>query len=214
LAHVIAIRGEVEMMGRALIRQASIPAVVLLCVLLSAVLVVGACGSTATGLKTYADADYSFSFEYPASWQLQKGGSADITAGGSSSGSVGVYDPKGAVAQKTYIDVAQVSVYKLNQTVDDSMMPQIKTEVESVLASIEGQAPDMKTMDPLAETTVGGMSGFKVTYSLAKNGAPVTSTMYFLFSGALEYQVTVQAADENWSADRAIFDALLASFKP
>jgi hypothetical protein len=72
----------------------------------------------------------------------------------------------------------------------------------------------MKVVEALAETTVAGMSGFKVTYSFNKNGAPAVSTMYFLFSGAVEYQVTVQAAEKNWGADKLVFDALLASFKP
>lgn len=201
-------------MGRMLTRRPLLSAVVLACVLLSAAVLVGACGSAATGVKTYTDADYGYSFEYPAGWKLQKDDSAEISAGGDAVGNVGVYDPKGAVAQGSAIDLAQVSVYKLTVTIDDSMMPLLKTEVESVLAGLESQASDIKTVEALAETTAGGMSGFKVTYSFTKNAAPAISTMYFLFSGAMEYQVTVQAAEENWSADKPVFDALLASFKP
>jgi hypothetical protein len=201
-------------MGRMLTRRPLVSAVGLVCVLLSAAVLVGACGSTASGVKTYTDADYHYSFDYPAGWEVQKGSSADVTAGGNAAGSVGVYNPKGAVAEGSAIDLAQVMVYKLNVTIDDSMMPQVKTEVESVLASIESQASDMKVVEALAETTVAGMSGFKVTYSFNKNGAPAVSTMYFLFSGAVEYQVTVQAAEKNWSADKLVFEALLASFKP
>jgi len=197
-----------------LTRRSLVSAVALVCVLVLAAVIVGACGSTATGVKTYTDTDYGYSFEYPAGWQVQEGASADVTAGGSAAASVGVYDPKGAVAQDTYIDLAEVSVYKLNVTIDDSMMPEVKSEVESVIAGLESQASDMKTIEALAETTVGGMSGFKITYTFSKNAAPVTSTLYFLFSGAVEYQVTVQAADENWSAKKPAFDALLASFKP
>ena len=131
------------------------------------------------------------------------GETASTAAGGSAGGGV-----------KTYIDLAQVSVYKLSVAIDSSMMPQIKTEVEAVLASLESQAADMKTVESLSETTVGGMTGYKATYSFSKSGAPVTSTLYFLFNGSLEYQLTLQAADENWEAKKPAFATLVASFKP
>ena len=171
-------------------------------------------GSAAGDVKTYTDANYGYSFDYPDGWEVQEGDSAEVTAGGSAAGSVGVYDPDGAVADKTYIDLAQVSVYKLSVAIDSSMMPQIKTEVEAVLASLESQAADMKTVESLSQTTVGGMTGYKATYSFSKSGAPVTSTLYFLFSGSLEYQLTLQAADENWEAKKPAFATLVASFKP
>ena len=45
--------------------------VVLVCVLLSVAVAVGACGSTATGVETYTDPAYGYSFEYPADWKLK-----------------------------------------------------------------------------------------------------------------------------------------------
>jgi hypothetical protein len=176
-----------------------------------------ACGddsSSSTGKKTYTDQKYGYSFEYPGDWKLEEGGAADISAGGSSAASVGVYDPEGAVAEDTFIDMMQVSVYELNVTVDESLMPEIKGEVEAVLENLENQAGGLDTVVPLAEAELGGMSGYSVTYSFAKNGAPVTSTLYFMFSGDVEYQLTVQAADENWQADQPTFDAILDSFDP
>ncbi len=38
--------------------------------------------------------------------------------------------------------------------------------------------------------------------------------MYFLFSGNVEYQISVQAADPDWTKDKPIFDAMIASFQP
>jgi hypothetical protein len=127
---------------------------------------------------------------------------------------VGVFDPKGAKAGDTYIDLMLVSVYKLNATVDDSLLPQLKSEIESVLKSLESQGTGMKVQEALAETTAAGMKGYNVTYTFTKDGAPCTSTLYFLFDGNMEYQLTTQAADENWAADQPIFDAMIASFKP
>jgi hypothetical protein len=188
-------------------------AALILIVLMVAVVAAG-CGSPASGVKTYTDADYHYSFEYPAGWEVQKGDNAEVTAGGSAAASMAAYDPDGAVADDTYIDLVQVSVYKLNTNIDESMMSDIQPEVEQVLASLESQGTDMKTVEALSETTVDGMPGFKVTYSFSKSGTPANSTLYFLFSGDVEYQLTVQAATENWEAKAAAFDALVASFKP
>ena len=40
-------------------------------VLLRLAVAVGACGSTATGVETYTDPAYGYSFEYPADWKLK-----------------------------------------------------------------------------------------------------------------------------------------------
>ncbi len=200
-------------------RRSLVSAAALGCVLLLVTLAAGACGSDGPTAgngtaKTYTDPDYGFSFEYPADWRLQEGDSSDVTAGGSATTSVGVFDPEGAVADDTYVDLAQTSVYELNITVDESMMPDIQAEVEQVIASLESQATDLETIEALSETEVGGMPGFKVTYSFTKGGEPVTSTLYFLFSGSIEYQLTLQAATKNWEANAPVFDALVSSFNP
>jgi hypothetical protein len=200
-------------------RRSPAYAAVLGCVLLLTALAAGACGSdggTANGgtVKTYTDPDYGFSFDYPADWTLQEGDSSDVAAGSSATRSVGVFDPEGAVADDTYIDLAQTSVYELNITVDESTMPDIQAEVEQVLASLESQATDLETIEALSETEVGGMAGFEVTYSFTRAGEAVTSTLYFLFSGSIEYQLTLQAATKNWEANTPVFDALVSSFKP
>ena len=169
--------------------------------------------AAAADTKTYTDATYGYSFAYPSSWKVQGGATPDVTAGGTTVGGVGVFDPKGAVAGSTYIDLMMVSVYKLKAVVDDSIMPQVKTEVESVLASLESQDSSVKVEKALAETTAAGMKGYTVTYSLTKDGAPVMSTLYFLFSGNMEYQLAPQASTKNWTADQPVFDAMIASFK-
>jgi hypothetical protein len=204
------------------VRNSLISMLVLISVLLTAALTLSACGSTGTAatggagssLKTYTDSDYGYSFQYPDGWELHEGDSADVTAGGSSVGGVGVYDPKGASANTVYIDLVQISVYKLSVSVDESMKDEIKAEVESVLASLKSQAADMKSVNSLSEAKVAGMIGYRATYSFTKSGVPTTSTLYFLFKGNLEYQVTVQAATENWEKDQDVFDAIVASFKP
>ena len=201
-------------MVRMLRRHRLISVAVLVCASLLLLAFMSACGSPATGVESYTSEDFGYSFAYPAAWELRKADSANVSAGGTAADAVGVFNPEGAVAQDTYIDLAQVTVYKLKEAVDASMMPQVRSEVEQVLASLESQAPDMQTVEPLSETTLGGTSGFKVTYAFSQNGTPTTSTLYFLFFGDTEYQLTLQAATQNWGANQSVFTAFLASFRP
>jgi hypothetical protein len=182
----------------------------------------GGCGSSqdngGTGgkveLKSYTSEAYGFTFQYPKDWKLQEGAAAEITAGSGAKASVGVFDPKGAKAGDKYIDMMQTAVYELKVSIDESMMPDVKTELEGVLAQLEAQSPDMKMQGDLTQTTVNGMPGFMVTYTFDQDGEPATSTLYFLFDGAIEYQVTVQAATKNWQSLKPLFDTMVASFKP
>lgn len=166
------------------------------------------------GVKTYTSADYGFSFEYPAGWQLKEGTTAEVSSGSAAKSSVTAYDPKGAVADDTYIDLVLASVYELNMTVDESMLPDIRAEVEGVLGDLESQAPDMQVVEALSDAKVGGIPGFSITYSFDKGGEPTTSTLYFLFNGAVEYQLALQAATKNWEANTPVFKAVVSSFKP
>jgi hypothetical protein len=206
------------------LQRRSLVALTALLALLAMAIVLSACGSSAGtsggtsggsgDTKTYTDSSYGYSFAYPASWQTQNDTSVDVTAGANAAGGVGVFNPHGAKAGSIYIDLLLVSVYKLTKTIDDSMLPQLKSEIESVLQSLESQGPDLKVEQALAETTAAGMKGYDVTYSFTKDGAPCTSTLYFLFNGNIEYQLTTQASNDNWAADQSIFDAMIASFKP
>lgn len=185
--------------------------VVIAVVAVVALAAVGAGSSDKT--KTYTDATYGYSFAYPSSWKLKAGATPDVTAGAASVGGMGVFNPKGAVAGNKAVDLMMVSVYKLNAVVDDSIMPQAKSEVESIIASMQSQDSSLKVVKALAETTAAGMKGYVVTLSTIQDGAAVMSTLYFLFSGDMEYQLGSQASTETWTADQPIFDAMIASFK-
>lgn len=171
------------------------------------------CGETDPGTKTYTDKTYGYSFAYPGDWMVQEGDSAQVTAGSGSEGGVTVYDPEGAVAGRSYIDLFQVSVYELAVTVDESMMPEVKAEVERLLVGLESQGGWTRTAE-LAEVTVGGVDGYVVTYAFDTDDTPATSTFYFLFSGTIQYQLTLQAATKNWEKKQPEFEAIVNSFKP
>jgi hypothetical protein len=196
--------------------------VVLACVVVSMVVTTGACGSTATGVETYTDPEYGYSFEYPAAWKLKVyeitpetlSGSGGALVWGSNVSDVGVLDRNGATAADMYMDLAEVRTYYMGQPIDESNMSGLKDQLDSANVDWGSGVTDVKVVEALTETNIGGVGGFKKTHSFVKNGVPFVTTVYFLFSGPMEYIVHTQAAEENWTANQPVFDALLASFKP
>ena len=170
---------------------------------------VSALGSDA---QTYTSSAYGYTFRYPSTWEIDAGATTEATAGGSATSSVGAFDPKGTVANGIYIDLMVVSTYKLNLTITDTMIPDLKSEIQRVLGSLEGQLGDAKVVSPLTQTEAAGLKGYTVKYTFTKEGIPTTSMLYFLFKGTMEYQMSVQASTVNWDKNQAIFAAMIASF--
>lgn len=206
-------------------RPSCLSAVVLLMLALSAVL--GGCGldfnvscgedaiDEVAGLETYTDARYGYTFSYPGDWELREEDATEVSAGAASVGDVSAFDPDGAVdASGAYVDVLQVSVYELAVSVGEGDLDVLKPVLEGLMEDFAGQSTGFETLEPLSETKVGRLSGYKVTCGFTMEGTPVTSTLYFLFDGYMEYQLLLQAADENWEMDRPVFDAFVASFAP
>ncbi len=184
-------------------------AALFLALALSAMALAG-CGSTQ---KVYNDSKYGYSFSYPETWKVQIG-TSDVTAGGAVAGNVGVYDPTGTKVGGTYVDLAMVMVYNLSFTVDDPWSSDIKTELGSVLASLENQTNDVKVEKDLTQTTAAELKGYEITYTFTKDSVPMRSTLYFLFDGAREYELSKQAALDTWDRAKPLLDQIVASFKP
>jgi hypothetical protein len=173
--------------------------------------VLSACGSSA---KTYTDSSYGYSFSYPAGWKIQAGVTSDATAGSSSAGAVAVYNSKGTTVDKIYVDLAMVMVYKLTVTVNDPWSSDIQAQLEGLVTDLKGQASDAKIEQALEQTTKAGLKGYAVTLTFTKGGTPMRSTLYFLFDGTIEYQVTQQAAIATWEATKPALENIVATFKP
>lgn len=171
-------------------------------------------GTAEGAVDTYTDADYGYSFSYPAEWALDTEAKAEVEGGIAAANGVSVFDTEGAKAEDYYVNVFQVAVYELSVVVEESMLPDVEPQLESLLAGIAAQDSSWKTLAALSETTAGGLGGFKTTVSHTMDGVPVTSTLYFLFDGSTEYELTVQAATDDWEAGQPAFDAIVASFKP
>lgn len=164
--------------------------------------------------ETYTDADYGYSFDYPSDWKLDEDSSAEVEGGIAASKGVSVHDPEGIRSEGYYVDLFQVSIYELNITVDESTLPEIKPQLEEMIAGIGSQDSSWKTLEPLADAEVSGLSGFKTQVTHLMDGKQVNSQLYFLFDGNTEYELMLQAATESWDSIQPDFDAILASFKP
>jgi hypothetical protein len=198
-----------------------ISAIAVALVVLPVAFALGGCGFSvscgadkAGGVETYADPDYGYSFAYPSNWVLDEDTTLEVESGINRANGVSVFDPDGANADGSYLDLFEVSVYELGFTVDESMMPDIKPELEALMADAGTQDATWKTVEALADAKVAGLSGFKATIEHSVDGTPVKSTTYFLFNGSIEYELILQAMPENWQAKQAEFSAMVASFKP
>ncbi len=206
------------MRSRTRVRPAHLAAVAVVVLLLAFAL--AACGgdeggNAQGGVETYTDETYGFSFQYPDDWKLQQiSDGADVTSGASPALVVAAFDPDGAKTDTSYVDLVEVSIYELTGVIDDSVMPELEAEVQTVFAGLESQGSDLKVVEGMTAVSMAGVKGWKITYSFDKDGVPAQSSLYLLFGGSLEYQLLVQAAASSWEADQAVFQAFLSSFNP
>jgi len=183
-------------------------------VLTVSVLALGGCGSEPAA-QSYSDPDFGFSFEYPGDWQLVESDGADINTGADPAKVITVGDPEGASSGDTGLDLFMVRVYELTQVVDEDSMPQVKPILEELLAGYAGQDPTYQPEGELTQTTVNGVPGYEVTATFEwDDGTPMRTTFYFLFAGDVEYQLVLQASEDTWEADHAVFDGFVSSFRP
>lgn len=165
-------------------------------------------------IKTYTDPTYGFSFSYPANWVLQTSGTAVDDSANVPPGTASVFDPEGSFAGAYAVDTATVAANLSGFAFKESMLPDLKTSMEAFIADPSGPFATATIIQPLSQTTLGGISGFKVTFSDTMADTQVTVTLYSLFNGTLEYDLAVQTATEEWQDHEATYDTLLSAFKP
>jgi PsbP-like protein len=169
--------------------------------------------ASAGAIKTYEDATYHYAFDYPKEWQFTEDVSVTGSAGGSSVKTVGIFDPKGDRTGDTLLDGLAISIYKLNTTVDESLMPAFKEELSSALPTLEGQLTDPVTVEPLRDASINGVPGFETTYTFNNGTKTLRSRMLFLVQGDIEYQITVQSVDSSWQKELPKLNLVLNSFR-
>jgi hypothetical protein len=186
---------------------------VIVILLVSLATLAAACGSSG-GPTSYTSTDYKFSLTYDSSVLTQSTSiSAAGTAGGKSVFDVGFVDTKGTKVGGEYRDGVVVSVYKLNQTVTDAMLPLVKAELEKILPQLESALGSGSTLRALTEVDLNGVKGFSTSGSYSVDGTKFTAKLYFLINGNLEYEITTQAAEARWQQMQPAFKQIVDSFK-
>jgi hypothetical protein len=183
-------------------------ACVLLVVVALAVMLSG-CGATTT--KTYTDADFGFSFGYPDNWDIDAVKPADLPEGVSKS--IGAFDPNGTTRDDLGLDFVSVDVYEIDPSAGLTI-DTLKTEFESWLADAKGFYATMEIVEAIAPAKVGGVDGYKATYTFTDQGIELRTTEYVLLADTAMYDLYLEAGKDKWAGDQEIFNTFLTTFKP
>lgn len=164
------------------------------------------------GPQTYTDDDFGFSFEYPGSWAIQHMSPAALSPGVAKE--VGAFDQDGSDAGDEYTwDMVSVEVYQggmdLDYTLDD-----ISTMNDEYLADLQEQEPTLQVLESVTPVIVGGLDGYKITYTGSVGSTQIHCSEYTLLSHSVIYNLWTQAAEENWDSNQSVFADFLASFIP
>jgi hypothetical protein len=176
-----------------------------------------ACGSSSTksgsspSTKTYTNTDYGFSLSYPSSL-AQSTDTANSMAGGAGAKlTIGFVDPNGTKVGDLYVNGIAIASYALTTEITPALMPQVKSELDGVVTQMRRQDPAAQ-MTPLESVTINGVPGYKLVTTYDNQGTKMHSVTYFLVKGKTEYQVTEQAAEQDWAKYAAGLDAAVNSF--
>lgn len=192
-----------------------------LAMMLGASVVLAGCGSasedstttTEAPVATYTDSYYGFSFDYPSDWRVNSSGVIQNSVGAAATAEVIAVDPEGATVDNVGLDLVTVRTYELGTAVDESDLPDVLAYLQSSVTELQAMDPTVQVEEPLADTVVGGIKGFQVTYTFDwPDGTRLQSTSYYLFAGELEYELIVQATVEDWEANQDVFADFIASF--
>jgi hypothetical protein len=164
-------------------------------------------------VTTYTSDQYGFSFQYAPPFEEQSDTTWQAQSEASSADTVAVFDVEGTQVGGQYRDAFVVNVYQLNAEITDENLEQVAAELEqNVIPQLEQSSEDMQISE-LVSTEVNGLKGFQADATFAVEGTPMTSTLYFLFDGNLEYQLLTQAATDRWSELQPTFDSMVNSFQ-
>lgn len=162
---------------------------------------------------TYTSDKYGFSFQYAPPFEEKSDTTWDAQSEASSADTVAVFDTEGTQVGGQYRDAFVVNTYQLNTEITDENLDQVATELEqNVIPQLEKSSQDMQISE-LVSTEVNGLKGYQADATFTVEGTPMTSTLYFLFDGDLEFQLLTQAATDRWSELQPTFEAMVNSFQ-
>ena len=168
--------------------------------------------SVPADVETYTSDKYGFSFQYAPPFEQKGDTSWEAESGAGSADSVAVFDTTGTQVGGQYRDAFVVNVYQLNQEITEADLDAVQAELEqSVIPQLE-QSSDQMQISELTPTTVSGLPGFEAQATFVVEDTPMTSDLYFLFDGDIEYQLLTQSATDRWEGLQPTFDQMVTSF--
>ncbi len=162
--------------------------------------------------KTYTDPDYGYSLTYPADWHLQEDESVDPASEDSPASEVMAFDLEGARSGLTYYDWFDIMVFELGEQVDSAWLEEIGQNLQSYVDDELSRTATV--VAPFSEVVVAGAEGFRVTTTEVLDGTPLKTTLYWLYEGDRLYIVAFQSSIDTWGQNEAVFEDILASFRP
>ena len=184
-----------------------------------AVLVVVAAGfllwKTEFAPKTHVSTSYGYSYSYPARWTLANEDSmlASLSSMASTVKPLEVSMAGHGITQATPSEFGFVGVamYEIGVIGDPAQLqPELQTELDRAVAA----TPGMTIVDPLSTTTVGGLSGYKLTVTMTSDNVPMTVAYCFAFDNTHLYELVAACNPSAWEGNRANFDKFFKSFHP
>lgn len=177
-------------------------------------LTAGCGGGSTENTTTYTNADYGFSLEYDGELFTEtQDTTATGEAGSSSAFQIGFFDDGGTREGGAYRDGATIAVYQLAAPVDESSLPEFRDFIENrLMPELDTSFASGVTFTEVAEIEISGARGFVTEAAYEMDGTPFKATMYFLLSGDLEYQITLQAIDDRWSEMQPAFEQIIDTF--
>ncbi|MEI2786902.1 MAG: hypothetical protein V9E82_14530 [Candidatus Nanopelagicales bacterium] len=164
-------------------------------------------------VTTYTSDQYGFSFQYAPPFEEKSDTTWEAQSEASSADTVAVFDVDGTQVGGQYRDAFVVNTYQLNTEITDENLEQVATELEqSVIPQLEQSTDDMQISE-LVSTEVNGLKGFQADATFTVEGTPMTSTLYFLFDGDLEFQLLAQSATDRWTELQPTFQTMVDSFQ-
>lgn len=182
----------------------------LMAVVAALALMLSACGSKVP--ITYTDPDYGFSFQYPGSWKIDESAPSELPMGVSKS--VGAFNPDGTGVDDVGFDFVSADLYDIDKNGTGITPATLKTDFEGWLEDMKTSDSTMQIVEAPTPATIGGMTGYKATYTFTQQDKKLRSTEYVLLGNAIMYDLYLEAGEDNWAGDQEIFAAFLASFKP
>lgn len=172
------------------------------------VLLAALCASCGARTHTYSDDRTGFSVTVDKRFVEQP----DSKVGDNAVARFVLVDEDGARVDDRYLDAIAVVVVDIGTplTSDDleALRATLRDQGELIVSTL---GTSVQTWEP-ADVTVSGLQGIRLPFAMTVGDRRVVGENYVLFRDAYVYLLVVMGAEEDWEADRALYQQAIDSF--